>query len=716
MQKIYYGILFVLVISLLFLPLFLSSKLGTNLLIFSLEKKIAKKIQVEKLHLSWFGEQKILQLEITDHNQPWFSSSQITIDSSLVFLILFHKINKLAITDPKLVWKEKLHSSLTSLKSPIKSKRSYRTLFNTQTLQVTNGSFEGIFLDYPPMQFDHINLTWNSKQDLGNLFVQADSLQTQGSAKIEAVFSLKKTPSFSDPLTLVATCTNLPTELLTFFVQDSSIASLIGNLFNLKLDTTSSLGKQLYTFYLSSPLVKMQGVADWNKKEEKVLVPSIPFSFTLTQDNYAFMSSLIELPVLTLVEPSVFHGSIHQLSFNTKGKGFFPIPNRSSLSFNTVMTNEKLLLAHQDETSLISSLQIKATVSEDLISSQMQASISAKKQGSFFSDISWRKQTEALHAEIRALEFPTYLLEGLFPQISLQKLCGPSIDLALHTKILAKSGPLSLEILSPSFSFSLEGLLQKETITLNKPFYCQLNKEAGSYALKELFPSLQPKNPISIKIASGETLSFSLNSIQRIFPTLVIPTLEIEMGKMLCQNQSFANSLFNLLKINQFNATLTFNLWIAPITMHIDKGLITVERVELLLADLYEIAVWGKVKDHSLNMKIGLPSSTLAKAFQIQNLPDNYVLPLTLEGSLENPKINLKKAAAKIAALFICQQENKNPLNIFFPSCKPLQKMLIPPAKHPFPWEQTTAFVKDKNRKKFTQDDKPLKQLLKVIR
>ena len=105
----------------------------------------------------------------------------------------------------------------------------------------------------------------------------------------------------------------------------------------------------------------------------------------------------------------------------------------------------------------------------------------------------------------------------------------------------------------------------------------------------------------------------------------------------------------------------------------------------------------------------------LNKAFQIPNLPRNYVLALTLEGSLKNPEINLKNAAAKIASLFICQQ-NKNPLNILIPKCKSLQKTPIPPAKHPFPWEQRTTFVKNKNIKRFKEDDKPLEQLLKVMR
>lgn len=152
--------------------------------------------------------------------------------------------------------------------------------------------------------------------------------------------------------------------------------------------------------------------------------------------------------------------------------------------------------------------------------------------------------------------------------------------------------------------------------------------------------------------------------------------------------------------------------------MHVNKGIIDIERVEMLLFDLYEVAVWGQVnlKDHRVKMKVGLPASTLHKAFTIPNLSDDYVLALRLEGNVENPQIDIKKAAAKIAALFICQQEYKNPLNIFFPSCKPLQKIPIPPAKHPFPWEQITAFTNDKKRKKITQEDKSLKQLLRVLR
>ena len=706
MRKMYYGIILVLSFSLLFLPTFLSTPLGTQLLV----SFLGKKIQLTKLHLSWFGRQKILQLEINKQNQPWFSSPEITIDSSLISILLFHKIKTLEVIEPKLVCQEKSPIFPIPFQSHKKLKRfSFDIFHSVQTLQVTNGSFIFISLDYLSVQFDHVNLKWTRQQDLGKLILQATSLQNQskGSIHLQGSFLVSK-KTYPLPLTLITTCTNLSTESLNLFNKDSSIRSLIGDVFNLKLD----LKEQLYTFDLSSPLIKTQGSAYWDINKEQLIANSVPLSFTLTQDNYDYIRSLIKLPVLTLVEPSTFHGIIHQLSLNTKGKGFFPELNKSSLDFHTELTSEKLLLASLSEVSHISSLRIQTKTSEKLISSQIQATISAKKQGSFFSDISWIKKTEALQAEVKALELPTYLLKGVFPQISLQKLCGPSLNLTLNTKLLARSGPLSVEILSPYSSFSLEGQLQKETITLNKPLYCQLNKDAGAYALQEFFPSLQPKNPISIKIASGETLSFSYPFHSKQW---IVPTLEIELGKVLCHKQSFSSALFNLLKIRQFDASITFNLWVTPIIMHIDKSLITLERVEVLLADLYEISIWGKVKDNLLKMKIGLPASTLNKAFQIPNLLKNYVLALTLQGSLKNPEINLKKAATKIVELFICQQ-NKNPLNILMPPCKSLQKTPIPPAKHPFPWDQRTTFVKDKNTKRFKQDDKPLEQLLKVIR
>lgn len=712
-KKICCTVAFVSIVFFLFLPSFLSTKLGTKAIVSILEQKFTKKIQLSKLHLSWLGPQKILKLQLTDRNQPWFSSSAITVNNSLISLVFLDSSKSLLISDPKLIWEEKIPTS--------QKKHSFLDILSAfDSLQIINGSFKGDFLVHPTIQVDQINLKWTTKKDKRVLFLQANSLQnqTEGFIKLESAFlTSKKTKPLFIPLTLAADATNLPSDLLRFFIQDFSINSLLGGFFDLKLNMNNRPTEQLYSFNLSSPLLKMQGKAHWDKRQKKLFADSIPLSFTLTQENYDYIRSIITLPKLRLIDPSTFQGLVSQYTASTEDTGFFPLISRSGLSFDGIFTSEKLQIVHQNEVSHISSLEINSHISENRISSKIQAKILAKKQGAFFANISWTKQMQ--DAEIRCQAMPSYLLEGLIEDLSVDKLCGPTIDATLHAKLVNRAGPISIECLSSYSSFSLEGHLQGETITLSKPFYCQMNKEAGNYICKEVFPffsCLQPKNPISFKIAAEETIHFSYPFA---FMHLVIPTVEMEIGKILCQSQNVSNTLFNLLKINQFNTTLTFDLWMAPINMHIDKSLIAVERAEILLIGLYEIAIWGQadIKNNLCNMKLGLPASTLSKVFKIPDLPDDYVLVLELKGDLEKPQVNLKQAAAKIAELLICQQETTNPLYIFFPSCKPPPKASIPPAKHPFPWEQTTACTKNKkNRKKFKQREKPLKQLLKVLR
>jgi hypothetical protein len=569
------------------------------------------------------------------------------------------------------------------------------------------------------MQADQINLIWDTQKDIKNLFIQAKSLQNQskGFITLQSTFLCSKTTNPSlIPLTLITTGTNLPTDLLGFFFQDVPIRGLLGDVFDLKLNIHDRSVEQLYTFDLLSPFLNMQGKVLWNKKDKKLFADSIPLSFTLTQNSYACMQSLVKLPEFQLIEPSVFRGIISECSVHTKGTTFFPLFNISELSCKAIFTNEKLHVVYQEETALVSSLQIKSHVSEDLISSQIQGDILAKKQGTFFANTFWTKQTQNIEIQCQAI--PSYLLEGLLEEFSLRKLCGPTIDAVLHIKLVNKNGPVSIEILAPYFSFSLEGLLQEDTITLSKPFYCQMNPEAANYILKEVFPFfsfLQLKNPISIKIAASETLCFSypFNSTE-----MTIPNMQIEIGKTLCQTQSISKAICNLLKIHQLDTILIFDLWLAPINMHIHKGLISIERVEMLLVNLYEVAIWGEldIQNNLCNMQLGLPASTLRKAFKIPGLPNDYVLAISLQGSLENPQINLKKATSKIAELFLCQKDNANPLHIFFPWCKPSEETSIPSAKHPFPWEEEISFIRNKKRKKFTEKENPLKQLLRVLR
>src|SRR5581483_2872856 len=175
-------------------------------------------------------------------------------------------------------------------------------------------------------------------------------------------------------------------------------------------------------------------------------------------------------------------------------------------------------------------------------------------------------------------------------------------------------------------------------------------------------------------------------------------------------------------------------LWFAPIDLSIKQGIADIERTEILLADTFDICVWGNVdlvKDY-VDMVLGLTSQTLSKAFGIQNLPENYVLTLPMKGPSNNVQINTGKATTKVALLLAWQNQNLTGIGgnagaivgglLGKIATLPDSNAKVPPAKHPFPWEsgnakksKTSTGPREK-KKQFKPKDKPLKQILKVIR
>ena len=127
---------------------------------------------------------------------------------------------------------------------------------------------------------------------------------------------------------------------------------------------------------------------------------------------------------------------------------------------------------------------------------------------------------------------------------------------------------------------------------------------------------------------------------------------------------------------------------------------------------------------------------TLEKAFGIQGLPKGYVLTLPMKGPLNNVKIDSSKATSKIALLLAWQHRGLandalggGPAGAFAGellgklATLPDKNAKVPPAKHPFPWEEgksrskkATSDRSEGKKRYFKGNEKPLKQILKVIR
>ncbi|MCX6991013.1 MAG: hypothetical protein NTX49_08140 [Chlamydiae bacterium] len=320
---------------------------------------------------------------------------------------------------------------------------------------------------------------------------------------------------------------------------------------------------------------------------------------------------------------------------------------------------------------------------------------------------------------------------------------GSSITAQMSLALEESTGPLKLNINSPSTRASLAGKITRGTLTLSEPIYAQvtMTSELSSFLLKGVNPlsitEIKSKNPITIEVPpTGVSIPLTGFSMQKV----MIPTARIELGQISCKNEGNLNIALGLLKSVQLSQNNTLNLWFTPIDLHINQGVVDIERTDILLAETFDIALWGTINPvkNNVDMVLGLTADCLSKAFAITNIPPDYVLQIPMTGTLSDVKINTGKATAKVAALLAWQQaENAGGLAggstgalfgqlIGKLGALPLNDKNSPPAKRPFPWEKETSANSKELKKKdsapkpkkthIKKEDTPLKQLLKIIR
>jgi hypothetical protein len=320
---------------------------------------------------------------------------------------------------------------------------------------------------------------------------------------------------------------------------------------------------------------------------------------------------------------------------------------------------------------------------------------------------------------------------------------GSSITCQMNLSLEESSGPFKVNINSPSTRASLAGKITKGTLTLTEPIYGQvtMTSELSSFLLKGVNPlsitEIKSGNPITIEVPpTGVSIPLTGFSMQKV----MIPTARIELGQISCKNEGNLNIALGLLKSVQLSQNNTLNLWFTPIDLHINQGVVDIERTDILLAETFNIALWGTINPikNNVDMVLGLTADCLSKAFAISNIPPDYVLQIPMTGTLNDVKINTGKATAKVAALLAWQHAESagglagGSTGALFGQiigklgALPLNEKNSPPAKRPFPWEKESSANSKESKKKdapprskkthIKKEDKPLKQLLKIIR
>ncbi len=573
---------------------------------------------------------------------------------------------------------------------------------------------------------------------------------------------------------------NLSAALLDAFSGKTTLSAITGPTFSGKLKLQSSIDKQNIAIKWVSPLLNIDSAFVIDKSAVQLQGGANQISWTLTPESYAILDRDITSPGSALIPFELSESSNFSISLNKLSLPVIPkkeirtladrIPDiafdLTKLQLSATGHNPKLTFfdKRSKESIQLSSLTFSLGASADggpltvsldsgVITQSATASTSQSvKNGSLSlsgklaqtlnekKDFDLSQLTGSLQLKVQQL--PSRALDIVarakgrtdFPFTTV---FGDMINASITLDLKNFAGPVALNINTPMVRVDLDGHLVNGALLLNDALHAQMKitTELSRLILKEVNPLnlsyVYSQAPVTLEIPS-EGFYFPLYPLN--LGKIAIPEATIELGKIACRNEGNVNVTLGLLKSKQFDKNGELSLWFAPIDLSIKQGFADIERTEILLADTYDICLWGKVdivQDY-VDMVLGLTAQTLSKAFGIKNLPENYVLTLPMKGPSDNVQINSSKATAKVALLLAWQ--NKNIAGAFGGgqagavvgdllgkiATLPDSDAKVPPAKHPFPWEigkgAKTSDASHEKKRQFKANEKPLKQILKVIR
>lgn len=156
-------------------------------------------------------------------------------------------------------------------------------------------------------------------------------------------------------------------------------------------------------------------------------------------------------------------------------------------------------------------------------------------------------------------------------------------------------------------------------------------------------------------------------------------------------NNGIIRTLLTFLKGNN-NPEIT--AWFTPLYFSMQDGNLKLQRMDMLFAEHYPLALWGNVsipKD-KVDLVVGITKPAINHAFGIEDLSADYVMQIPITGTLDKANVNITQAAGKISALIARNQTNSTSqivgtlLDVV--SGKLNEEKVPPPTTTPFPWEK----------------------------
>lgn len=324
-------------------------------------------------------------------------------------------------------------------------------------------------------------------------------------------------------------------------------------------------------------------------------------------------------------------------------------------------------------------------------------------------------------------------LEGQLQQLPIAFLC-PLIDAKICKKGAAifgqfvdgmatiaindGNGLLSLALKGSNGSFQLNGNVKDNQLYLTDSLKAEvkITRDFEMTILKDLVPFLVPivaaSEPIKVEIAK-ENFKLPLSPFS--FEEMSIGKGQIQFPKITVGIQSQLLKAISLIGIHRDVEVL-----FTPLYFNLYKSIINLQRVDMLIDQNYPIAAWGSMDfiQDKVKMNVGISGTALTKAFTIQGLSQTYMLPIPLRGTISNPQLDTRKAAARLAALVAQQSGGKIFGTVLEAANSAFIDDKIPaPTTNPLPWNlENSKNSEPSEEEKSSMIEKPLKALEKEAR
>ena len=324
-------------------------------------------------------------------------------------------------------------------------------------------------------------------------------------------------------------------------------------------------------------------------------------------------------------------------------------------------------------------------------------------------DNAWNKEgltlpTSHLRTTVDVNRFPTRVLDLVAPEKGalMEKAIGETLHVAGTVSVdNMQSGVVLADLNAKNCTAHVDGTIQHGVLTLNNPAMASLivTKEAGALLLKDVHPLLatavNSEKPMKLTIdPHGVSIPLSPFSITKI----TLPKVTVDVGKIVVKNGGALKVILALLGMGHAANSEDLPVWLTPLYLRVQGGVITCQRADALVADKLHMITWGNVDlgQEQINMVVAIPQETLAAIrLKITSPTPERGLQIPITGPLSNPKIDTSKATARLAGAGILNNSNDKRLQIFggllqaaAASMGEPDQPIPAPTTQPFPWER----------------------------